>query len=112
MMFSKYGQAVLAARERTCRLLGIRPVSNLARTVARNLVRLFAKSDRYLTTAPSFAHRLALHSLTIETFFCNPHAPGKRAVSRMLSGECVPSCHESSTLKLLGRRYRPPTPRR
>jgi IS30 family transposase len=95
MMFSKYGQAVLTVHERTSRLLlGIRLASKVARGVARHLVRLFAalpESLRQTVTfdnGTEFAHHLALHSLSIETFFCDPHAPWQKggienAIGRM-----------------------------
>jgi transposase, IS30 family len=95
MMFSKYGQAVLTVHERTSRLLfGIRLASKVARGVARHLVRLFAalpQSLRQTVTfdnGTEFACHLALHRLSIETFFCDPHAPWQKggienAIGRM-----------------------------
>ena len=95
MMFSKYGQAVLTVHERTSRLLlGIRLASKVARGVARHLVRLFGalpESLRQTVTfdnGTEFACHLALHSLSIETFFCDPHAPWQKggienAIGRM-----------------------------
>ena len=95
MMFSKYGQAVLTVHERTSRLLlGIRLASKVARGVARHLVRLFAglpESLRQTVTfdnGTEFACHLALHRLSIETFFCDPHAPWQKggienAIGRM-----------------------------
>jgi transposase, IS30 family len=95
MMFSKYGQAVLTVHERTSRLLlGIRLASKVARGVARHLVRLFAalpQSLRQTVTfdnGTEFASHLALHDLSIETFFCDPHSPWQKggienAIGRM-----------------------------
>jgi transposase, IS30 family len=95
MMFSKYGQSVLTVHERTSRLLfGIRLASKLARGVARHLTHLFAalpESLRQTVTfdnGTEFACHLALHSLKIETFFCDPHAPWQKggienAIGRM-----------------------------
>ena len=95
MMFSKYGQAVLTVHERTSRLLlGIRLASKVARGVARHLVRLFAGIPNNLRqtvtfdNGTEFARHLALHSLSIETYFCDPHAPWQKggienAIGRM-----------------------------
>ena len=95
MMFSKYGQAVLTVHERTSRLLlGIRLASKVARGVARQLVRLFAgipESLRQTVTfdnGTEFARHLALHDLSIDTFFCDPHSPWQKggienAIGRM-----------------------------
>jgi IS30 family transposase len=95
MMFSKYGQAVLTVHERTSRLLlGIRLASKVARGVARHLVRLFAVLPQQLRqtvtfdNGTEFARHLALHSLSIQTFFCDPHAPWQKggienAIGRM-----------------------------
>ena len=95
MMFSKYGQAVLTVHERSSRLLlGIRLASKVARGVARHLVRLFSdlpQSLRQTVTfdnGTEFAHHLALHRLSIETFFCDPHSPWQKggienAIGRM-----------------------------
>jgi len=95
MMFSRYGQAVLTVHERTSRLLlGIRLASKVARGVARHLVRLFAGLPQNLRQSVTFdngtefACHLALHRLSIETYFCDPHAPWQKggienAIGRM-----------------------------
>jgi IS30 family transposase len=95
MMFSKYGQAVLTVHERTSRLLlGIRLASKTARGVARHLVRLFAALPENLRqtvtfdNGTEFACHLALHSLSMKTYFCDPHAPWQKggienAIGRM-----------------------------
>lgn len=95
MMFSKYGQAILTVHERTSRLLlGIRLASKVAHGVARHLVHLFSglpASLRQTVTfdnGTEFARHLALHDLSIETFFCDPHSPWQKggienAIGRM-----------------------------
>jgi len=95
MMFSKYGQAVLTVHERKSRLLlAIRLASKAARGVARHLVQLFATLPEALRqtvtfdNGTEFACHLALHSLSIETFFCDPYAPWQKggienAIGRM-----------------------------
>jgi transposase, IS30 family len=95
MMFSKYGQAILTVHERASRLLfGIRIASKVARGVARHLTRLFAALPQRLRqtvtfdNGTEFACHLALHSLSIQTFFCDPHAPWQKggienAIGRM-----------------------------
>ncbi|WGR74205.1 MULTISPECIES: IS30 family transposase [unclassified Bradyrhizobium] len=95
MMFSKYGQAILAVHERTSRLLvGVRLESKLASGVAGHLVRLFKALPRPLRrtvtfdNGTEFAGHLSLQSLLIKTFFCAPHAPWQKggienAIGRM-----------------------------
>ena len=95
MMFSKYGQQILAVHERTSRLLfGVRLPSKLASGVARHLVRLFkALPERMRQTVTfdngtEFASHLSLQSLGMKTFFCDPHAPWQKggienAIGRM-----------------------------
>jgi IS30 family transposase len=95
MMFSKYGQAVLTVHERKSRLLlAIRLTSKKADGVARHLLNLFGAmppSLRQTVTfdnGTEFARHLALQSLAIETFFCDPYAPWQKggienAIGRM-----------------------------
>ena len=95
MMFSKYGQAILTVHERTSRVLfGIRLASKVAVGVARHLGRLFAALPKRLRQSVTFdngtefACHLALHDLSIETFFCDPHSPWQKggvenAIGRM-----------------------------
>jgi IS30 family transposase len=95
MMFSKYGQAVLAVHERTSRLLlAIRLASKAARGVAHHLVHLFAALPDTLRqtvtfdNGTEFACHLALHGLAMQTFFCDPYAPWQKggienAIGRM-----------------------------
>jgi transposase, IS30 family len=95
MMFSKYGQAILTVHERTSRLLlAVRLASKAAHGVARHLVRLFAAMPDALRQSVTFdngtefACHLALHSLAIQTFFCDPYAPWQKggvenAIGRM-----------------------------
>jgi transposase, IS30 family len=95
MMFSKYGQAVLTVHERKSRLLlAIRLTSKAARGVARHLVNLFGSLPQPLRrtvtfdNGTEFARHLALRSLAIDTFFCDPYAPWQKggienAIGRM-----------------------------
>jgi IS30 family transposase len=95
MMFSKYGQAVLTVHERKSRLLlAIRLSSKAANGVARHLVNLFGAMPQPLRqtvtfdNGTEFARHLALHRLSIETFFCDPYAPWQKggienAIGRM-----------------------------
>ena len=75
-------------------LLAIRLASKAARGVARHLVQLFATLPEALRqtvtfdNGTEFACHLALHSLSIETFFCDPYAPWQKggienAIGRM-----------------------------
>ena len=95
MMFAKYGQAVLTVHERKSRLLiAIRLTSKAAHGVARHLVNLFASLPQPLRqtvtfdNGTEFARHLALRSLAIDTFFCDPYAPWQKggienAIGRM-----------------------------
>jgi IS30 family transposase len=95
MMFAKYGQAILTVHERKSRLLlAIRLASKAAHGVARHLVNLFGSIPQPLRqtvtfdNGTEFARHLALHSLAIETFFCDPYAPWQKggienAIGRM-----------------------------
>lgn len=85
IMFSKYGQQILVVHERTSRLLlGVRLPSKLASGVARKLVRLFKvlpeKMRKTITfdNGTEFASHLSLQSLSMTTFFCDPHAPWQK----------------------------------
>ncbi|MES6406051.1 IS30 family transposase, partial [Cutibacterium acnes] len=95
MMFSKYGQQILAVHERTSRLLlGVPLASKLASGVAHHLVRLFEVLPQPIRrtvtfdNGTEFAAHLSLQSLLIKTFFCDPHAPWQKggienAIGRM-----------------------------
>jgi IS30 family transposase len=95
MMFSKYGQAVLTVHERKSRLLlAIRLTSKAANGVARHLLTLFGALPQQLRqtvtfdNGTEFARHRALHSLAIDTFFCDPYAPWQKggienAIGRM-----------------------------
>jgi IS30 family transposase len=95
MMFAKYGQAILTVHERKSRLLlAIRLTSKAAHGVACHLVNLFGVMPQPLRqtvtfdNGTEFARHRALHSLAIETFFCDPYAPWQKggienAIGRM-----------------------------
>jgi IS30 family transposase len=95
MMFAKYGQAVLTVHERQSRLLlAIRLASKAAQLVAHHLAQLFGALPQGLRQTVTFdngtefaRHRL-LHSLEIDTFFCDPYSPWQKggienAIGRM-----------------------------
>jgi transposase, IS30 family len=95
MMFAKYGQAILTVHERKSRfLLAIRLTNKAAHGVARHLVNLFGTMPQPLRqtvtfdNGTEFARHLALRSLAIDTFFCDPYAPWQKggienAIGRM-----------------------------
>jgi IS30 family transposase len=94
MMFAKYGQAILTVHERKSRLLlAIRLASKAAHGVARHLLNLFGVMPPPLRQTVTFdgtefARHRALHSLAIDTFFCDPYAPWQKggienAIGRM-----------------------------
>jgi len=95
MMFAKYGQAILTVHERKSRLLlAVRLTSKAAHGVARHLLNLFGAMPQPLRqtvtfdNGTEFARHLALRSLAIDTFFCDPYAPWQKggienAIGRM-----------------------------
>jgi IS30 family transposase len=95
MMFAKYGQAILTVHERQSRLLlAIRLTNKVADGVARHLLRLFGSLPQPLRqtvtfdNGTEFARHHRLHSLAIDTFFCDPYAPWQKggienAIGRM-----------------------------
>jgi IS30 family transposase len=95
MMFSKYGQAILAVHERTSRFTyGVQLQSKVASGVADLLLRLFKALPQPLRrtvtfdNGTEFASHFILQSLLMQTFFCDPHAPWQKggvenAIGRM-----------------------------
>lgn len=86
MLFSTYGQAVLAVHERTSRLtaLVVQP-SKAAEPTAATLRALLAPLPKRLRRTLTFDNgtEFALHytlndQLGIQTFFCDPHAPWQK----------------------------------
>jgi IS30 family transposase len=98
MLFATYGQAVLVTHERRSRLLVVsRQPSKAALPVARRLTALFAALPpalrRTITfdNGTEFAYHYWLHSLGMQTFFCDPHAPWQKggienSIGRMRRG--------------------------
>ena len=86
MLFSIYGQAVLALHERTSRLTALVGQPNKAAApVADTLHRLLAPLPKRLRRTLTFDNgtEFALHHtlrdrLGIQTFFCDPHAPWQK----------------------------------
>jgi IS30 family transposase len=95
MMFAKYGQAILTVHERQSRLLlAIRLASKAAQLIAHHLLRLFGalpgplRQTITFDNGTEFARHLALRSLAIDTFFCDPYSPWQKggienAIGRM-----------------------------
>jgi transposase, IS30 family len=85
MLFSKYGQAVLAVHERQSRLLiAMRPSNRAADRIARHLGAIFSTLPKRLRrtvtfdNGTEFARHRRLHRLGIETFFCDPYSPWQK----------------------------------
>ncbi len=95
MMFAKYGQAILTVHERTSRiLLAARPDNKAANLIAGLIEQLLrpipAQLRRTITfdNGTEFARHTRLHSLDLQTFFCDPYAPWQKggienAIGRM-----------------------------
>jgi transposase, IS30 family len=95
ILFSKYGQAVLTLHNRSSRILfAVRPSNRAAAPTAQTLIALleplpgsFRKTITF-DNGTEFAHHNELHSIDIQTFFCDPHAPWQKggvenAIGRM-----------------------------
>ena len=86
MLFSQYGQAVLAVHERQSRLtMIVRQPSKEAMPMAQTLTALLTpvpvRLRRTITfdNGTEFAYHYRLHEpLGIKTFFCDPHAPWQK----------------------------------
>ena len=95
MMFAKYGQAILTVHERSSRiLLAARPDNKTANLIAKLIGQLLqpipAQLRRTITfdNGTEFAHHTRLHSLDLQTYFCDPYAPWQKggienAIGRM-----------------------------
>lgn len=95
MMFTKYGQAILALHERSSRLLiAMRPKGKAAAPIARAIADLLQTLPQPLRrtitfdNGTEFARHYELHRLDIDTYFCDPYAPWQKggienAIGRM-----------------------------
>ena len=95
MMFAKYGQAILTVHERTSRiLLAARPDNKTANLIAQLIEQLLQPIPPHLRrtitfdNGTEFARHTRLHSLNLQTFFCDPYAPWQKggienAIGRM-----------------------------
>ena len=95
MMFAKYGQAILTVHERSSRiLLAARPDNKTANLIAELIDQLLRpipselRSTIAFDNGTEFARHTRLHSLDLQTFFCDPYAPWQKggienAIGRM-----------------------------
>jgi IS30 family transposase len=95
MMFARYGQLILAVHERSSRiLLAARPHNKSADRVAQLIEQLLQPIPPQLRrtiafdNGMEFARHTRLHSLDLQTFFCDPYAPWQKggienAIGRM-----------------------------
>ena len=95
MMFARYGQLILAVHERSSRiLLAARPDSKTASLIAELIEQLLCPIPSQLRrtiafdNGMEFARHTRLHSLDLQTFFCDPYAPWQKggienAIGRM-----------------------------
>lgn len=98
MLFSKYSQAILAVQDRLSRMLILTKQPNKsAHPVAQKLLLLFEKLPSFIRQSitfdngTEFAHHYLLHSLGLNTFFCDTHSPWQKggienAIGRMRRG--------------------------
>jgi transposase, IS30 family len=85
MLFARYGQNILVAHERTSRAtLIVHTPDRKANTTADQLLRLFAaipppmRQTVTFDNGPEFAQHCQLHSLGLQTFFCDVRAPWQK----------------------------------
>ena len=95
MLFSKYGQAVLTMHERHSRLLiAVRPPGKAAKPIAEAMADILAplppqwRQTVTFDNGTEFAFHYKLHSLNIQTFFCDTYSPWQKggvenAIGRM-----------------------------
>ncbi len=95
MLFSKYGQAVLALHERYSRLLiATRPLTKEAIPIAMAMKEILAplppewRQTITFDNGTEFARHYELHDLDMETFFCDTYSPWQKggvenAIGRM-----------------------------
>ena len=86
MLFSIYGQSVLALHERSSRLLiGQRPLNRTAPLIADAIHAVMAALPPALRktitfdNGSEFAHHWKLNAMQIDTYFCNTHSPWQKA---------------------------------
>ena len=85
MVFRIYGQAILTLHERHSRLLiAARPPGNAAAPIAHAIATLLAplpptwRQTITFDNGTEFARHYALHTLGLETFFCETHSPWQK----------------------------------
>ena len=85
VLFAKYGQAVLTLHERSSRiLLAARPPNRTADLIAdlmHTILKPLPEEMRRTLTfdnGTEFARHYRLHSLGLQTYFCDPHAPWQK----------------------------------
>jgi IS30 family transposase len=101
MLFARYGQGLLVLHERQTRFSIVQhPVDRKAVLTARIIARQLGKLPQALRRTISFdngtefAEHHRLHkALGIQTFFCDPHSPGKRVAWKTPSAAYVVRCH-------------------
>src|SRR6266700_4288101 len=105
MLFATYGQAILVAHERKSRLLLLaKQPSKAAQPTAQQLLAWLQLLPDALRQTITFDNgtEFALHhqlntQLGMQTFFCDTHSPGRRAVSKTPSVACDVPCPEKPT---------------
>ena len=95
MLFSTYGQVVLTLHERRSRLLiAVRPLGKAAEPIAKAMTEILAplppqwRQTVTFDNGTEFAFHYKLHSLNIQTFFCDTYSPWQKggvenAIGRM-----------------------------
>lgn len=85
ILFARYGQAILALHERSCRAtIALRIPSKVSTGVVRKIGRVLTSlppSFRKTITfdnGTEFACHYKLHQFKIQTFFCDPYAPWQK----------------------------------
>ena len=108
MLFAKYGQAILTLHERHSRLiLAARPPNKAADPIAEQLHALLAalppKLRQTVTfdNGTEFARHSKLHSLAVQTFFCDPYSPWQKGGVENAIGRLRRFIHRKTDLAIL-----------
>lgn len=108
MLFATYGQALLAAHERTSRLLLLtRQPNKSAAPVASALEALFGplppalRQSITFDNGTEFARHTDLHALGVHTYFCDPHSPWQKGGIENAIGRVRPRLPRKTDLATL-----------
>ena len=114
MLFRIYGQAILTLHERHSRLLiAARPPGKAAAPIAHAIATLLAplpptwRQTITFDNGTEFARHYALHTLGLETFFCETHSPWQKGGIENAIGRLRRTLPRKTDLAIGGALYAP-----